>query len=95
MKELPKVFENKIGYIDNDQKIFYGNDRNVIKDNININKKINDIFLSSNHVYKSKVRIIMKDKELEKVIVGKTKNNLLTITGELININDIIDIQKI
>lgn len=98
MKELPKVFANKIDdSINNTQDIFYGSDRfsKIKKDDISIIKKINNIFSSSNHVYKSKVKIILRDKEVEKTIVGKNNTNLITIDGELIKIIDILDINKI
>lgn len=97
MKDLPSVFANKINEdIKNIQDVFYGNERNNKKDdNISIIKKINNIFASKNHVYKSRVRITIKDNILEKVIVGKTNVNLITIDGELIKITDIEDIEKI
>ena len=98
MKELPKVFANKIkDDINNTQELFYGSDRNIIKKNndISIIKKINNIFASPNHVYKSRVKISLKDKDVEKVIVGKNNTNLITIDGELIKIIDIIDIERI
>ena len=60
-----------------------------------INKKINEIFGSLNHVYKSKVRITMSDGVKEEEIVGKTNINLLTIDNKLIKITDILDIEKI
>ena len=60
-----------------------------------INKKINEIFGSLNHVYKSRVRITMNDGIHEEEIVGKTNINLLTIDNKLIKITDILDIEKI
>ena len=60
-----------------------------------INKKINEIFGSLNHVYKSKVRITMTDGVKEEQIVGKTNTNLLTIDNKLIKITDILDIERI
>jgi len=98
MKELPKVFANKISEnINNTQNIFYGNDRSNQKkpDNLSVIRKINSIFASSSHVYKSKVKIELKDKLEEKIIVGKTTTHLITIDGELIKIIDIVDIEKI
>lgn len=99
MKDLPKVFANKIKEnINNTQDIFYGSDREILKqnhENINLSKKINNIFASSTHVYKSLVRLEFKDKIEEKVIVGKTNSHLITIDGELIKISDIVDINKI
>lgn len=96
MKELPKVTRGVISDdINNTQSIFYGNNRSYNKDDLSIVKKINNIFASKNHVYKSRVKIDYKDHSEEKVIVGKTNTNLITIDGELINILDIIDITKI
>lgn len=100
MKDLPKVFANKIDDdLNNTQEFFYGNERSIKleknKDNISINKKINDIFSSKDFIYKCKVRICFLDREEDKIIIGKTNNNLITIDGELIKIIDIINITKI
>ncbi len=100
MKELPKVFANKIDKdINNTQDIFYGsiskfnNIRNSNKQDII--RKINNIFKSSNHVYKSLVKISYENRVEEKVIVGRTNNYLITINKEYIKISDILDIEKI
>lgn len=97
MKDLPKVFEGKISNVmKNTQDIFYGNDREVKNhDSLSVIRKINNIFASPSHVYKSKVKITFKDHVDEKTIVGKTSTNLLTINGEQIKITDIFDIEKI
>ena len=98
MMELPKVFANKINKdIDNTQNVFYSQDRGIksYRNGDSIIKKINSIFASSNHVYKSKVKIETRDGIKEKIIVGKTNVALITINGELIKINDIINIEKI
>ncbi len=97
MKDLPKVFEGKVNNIKkNTQDIFYGSDRSVVKqDSLSVIRKINNIFASPSHVYKSKVKITLKDRVIEKTIVGKTSTNLLTMTGEQIKITDILDIEKI
>ncbi len=97
MKELPSVFANPIKKeLNNVQSAYYdGKDRDIEVNPRMINKKINEIFASSNHVYKSKVKISFKDHEEEHVLVGKTNLNLLTMEGKLIKITDIIDIKKI
>ena len=97
MKDLPRVFANKIDEsINNDQELFYGNMRgDAPKDDISVVKKINNIFADSHHVYKSRVRITLKNGIVEKVIVGKTSSELITIDGELIKIIDIVDIVKL
>lgn len=93
---LPNVFQNPINKkLDNYQEL-YQSDRHVenvsVKD---VNKKINQIFGSLNHVYKSKVRITLSDRVIEEQIVGKTNINLLTLDGKLIKITDIKDIEKL
>ena len=97
MKDLPRVFPGKVEEnMHNTQDIFYGNDRTSIKeDRGSIIKKINDIFASKDHVYKSTVDVILKDKTKRVVIVGKTSTDLITIEGERIKIIDILDIKKI
>ena len=95
----PKVFASPINKkINNSQEVFYEHDgiRNEVRYSYNdIIKKINDIFNSSHHVYKSKVSITTKDNYFNCDIVGKTSNSLLTLEGDLIRISDILDIKKI
>ena len=95
--EKPRVYANPINKkIENVQDLFRSD--NIVsnkKNPVDINKKINEIFASRNHVYKSKVRISLKDKTFDAEIVGKTNLNLLTIDGKLISIPDIVDIEKI
>ena len=95
--EKPRVYANPINKkIENVQDLFRSdNNINNKKNPVDINKKINEIFASRNHVYKSKVRISLKDKAFDTEIVGKTNLNLLTIDGKLISIPDIVDIEKI
>ena len=97
MDKLPKVYANPIDKNFSNVQDVYQNDydRKEIISPQNVNKKINEIFASSSHVYKSKVRIKFKDHSEEVIIVGKTNLNLLTIEGKLIRIIDIIDIERI
>ena len=94
--DKPKVFANPINKkIDNVQDLFRSDKDSRSINPVDVNKKINEIFASRNHVYKSKVRITLKDGVVEKEIVGKTNINLLTLDGNLIRITDILDIEKI
>ena len=94
--DKPKVFANPINKkIDNVQDLFRSDKDSRSINPVDVNKKINEIFASRNHVYKSRVRITLKDKVIEKEIVGKTNINLLTLDGDLIRITDILDIEKI
>lgn len=94
--EKPRVYANPINKkIDNVQDLFRSDKDSRSINPVDVNKKINEIFASRNHVYKSKVRITLKDAVVEKEIVGKTSINLLTLDGNLIRITDIVDIERI
>ena len=96
MNKLPNVFASPINKKLNNYQDMYRSDKKVKPYNPkDINKKINEIFGSLNHVYKSKVRITMTDGVKEEEIVGKTNTNLLTIDNKLIKITDILDIERI
>ena len=94
--DKPRVFANPINKkIDNVQDLFRSDKESRSINPVDVNKKINEIFASRNHVYKSKVKITLKDKVIEKEIVGNTNINLLTLDGDLIRITDILDIERI
>ena len=98
MKELPKVFHNKIDKkFENNRSVYYSNnnyekDRSI--DTRTVMQKINDIFSSSNYVYKANVEITLKDKKVIKRIIGRNKNYIITMDNDLIPINDIVDIKS-
>lgn len=96
MKELPSVTAFEINKkLNNYQEKYVCNESLRGNKDVNVISKINNIFSSNNHVYKSKVRIYTNNNVLEKIIVGKTSTSLLTIDGEKINIINIVDIEKI
>ena len=98
MKELPKVFHNKIDKkFDNNRSVFYSNntyeeDRSI--DTRTVLQKINEIFSSPNYVYKANVEITLKDKKVTKRIIGRNKNYIITMDNDLIPISDIVDIRS-
>lgn len=96
MDRLPNVFANPIDKkIDNVQEYYQSSRSSRELNPKEVNKKINEIFGSLNHVYKSRVRITTKDGIKEEDIVGKTNVNLLTLDGKLISITDIVDIERL
>lgn len=58
-----------------------------------VSRKINEIFKSSNYVYKASVEIITKNGTLIKNVIGKNRDMLITIDNEVIPIADIEDIK--
>lgn len=91
------MYQNKFDKkLDNTQKVYSTlyeqrkeNDKNEIK---NIDKKIVDIFKSPKYVYKVDVVIEMDDDIIDKRIIGKNKDYLITIDNEYIPIVKIKDI---
>lgn len=99
-KKLPKVFANKIDKeLNNNATVYYDKNevRNEQKDNsnsiFNVNQKINQIFSSARYVYKADVIITTKNGKVNKRIIGRNRNELITMDNEVINVNDILDIE--
>lgn len=97
---LPKVYANPINkdLANNLEYVVSSTKNQDLRNsyNVDVPRKINEIFASPNHVYKSKVLIkLFNNEELETVIVGKTGSYLLTLNGDKIKINNIINIDKI
>lgn len=97
-KDLPNVYANPIDKnFDNVQEFFYGSSVPLMRNNNveDVLVKINKIFNSRHHVYKSKVRVVLENEVLEVEIIGKANGNLLTLDGKKIKIVDIKDIERI
>lgn len=103
-KKLPKVFANSINKdLRNNETVYYEKKqtikeeiekpkKTILNDSFNLNQKINKIFGSSRYVYKADVDITLKDGKVSKKIIGRNKNELITMDNELIKIEDILDI---
>lgn len=104
-KKLPEVFANRITKkAGNNEDVYYSSnvddERSVSASKPklkgkNVNQKINEIFNSSNYIYKADVKIFLKNDIINKRIVGKNATHLITIDNELIPLTDIIDIERI
>lgn len=97
MDKLPELYTNTFSEkIDNSLeyiKISNNEKNNNSKEmSFNLKDKINNIFKSKSYIYKINVEIKLKDKIINETLIGKTKNNLITINNELISIDDIVDI---
>lgn len=105
IKDLPKIYQNKIGNINNNREVFYDNINNTDidakgkekKDNIDldIDSKIINIFKNSKNVYKVKVEITLKNRVITKYIVGRLPGKVITLDNESIPLEDIIDIRAV
>ena len=89
----PGIFVNKIDHkLNNNEKVFSSLRKNYIKENIDVRKKLKEIFNSPKYVYKIDVIIKTKTETLNKTIIGISNDEILTFDNEKIKISDILDI---
>lgn len=89
-------YERGISKVDNKEKTPEIDTTKKVKipEELTINQKINKIFGSSRYVYKADVEIKLKDgNTVDKKIIGRNKNELITMDNELIKISLIDDIK--
>ena len=101
MSELPRMYHNKIDKdLNKNERVFSTLDSNNIytnsfinnRNNLTVEQKIVNIFNSPNYIYKIDVVIVTDNNKVIKRIIGKNKNNLITMDNEYIPINTIRDI---
>ena len=98
-KELPKIYVNNIDKINNNEEVFYSyknnNEIEVIEDTSSIyemQNKIDELFRSNDFIYKKRFHIKTKYGEGDYDIISKSYDYLLTIDGEKIYIDNILEI---
>lgn len=91
MKDLPKVFANKIDKnISNNRNFSY---ESLGSDNRDVKEKIAKLFNDRNTVYSIDCIITLESGKEKHTIIGKTEYNLITKREQLIPIKDIYDIE--
>lgn len=96
MKDLPKVFANKIDKdISNNKNLSYGRlmeDRKIQNLDV-VRDKIDKIFKREGNVYSIDCIVTFESREEKYTIIGRTDNNLVTKNQRLIPIREIYDIE--
>ena len=86
--ELPRIFKvQPHKNFNNNENYFYGEYRSK-----NNKVAIDDLF-KINEVYRTSVKLVLKNKTVSKVIIGRTQNNLITLDNEIIPISEIIEVE--
>ncbi len=94
-KKLPSVYPVPIEKkLNNNEEVFDSNEEGMRTSPLTI-KEINELFNAKDHVYKTKVKLTTKNGVKIVEVVGLSYNNLLTLDGEKINIDTILDIKKV
>ena len=105
MKELPKMYHSNIRKnISNRQEVYTSLEKEDLEevrnrdknldDKLLIRQKIYDIFNAKDYIYKVDVTIVLDGETVNKRIVGKNRDNLITIDNEYIPIDSIRDIYR-
>ena len=90
-RKLPNIFKGKAPINVNQESSVI--DHNP-KEDISVDKQINNIFSSENYVYKADTVITLNNGEIiKKTIIGKTNNSLITMDDELIDVKNISKIE--
>lgn len=88
-KQLPKVFANKIEVENINQNITKVNEEKII----NLDEILDD---KNKYLFNHKYQINLKSNQtIESSIISKKNNKVITIDGQLINIEDILSIKEI
>lgn len=100
-KEIPRIFVNKINKINNNKEVYYSykdkKEENIEEPVIQVDlydmqKRIDRLFRSNDFIYKKKFHIKTKYSDKDYVIISKSIDYLLTIDGEKIYIDNILEI---
>lgn len=95
-KNLPNVYAVPITKkLENNKELFKSSESEGLRSTPVSSTEINKIFSDKTHVYKTKVQITTKKGVKIVDVVGQTNQALLTLTGETIDVNDILDIKKV
>ena len=94
-KKLPSVYPVPIDKkLNNNREIFKSSEEGLRMSPLTV-KEINDLFNAKDHVYKTKVKLTTKKETKVVEVVGLSHNNLLTLEGEKIPLDIILDIKKV
>ena len=88
----PKLFKNENVNVNNNLE--YTTLKNIEDNDNEVEEVLNSIFNSFNSIYNTKVEIVLEDRIIYTRIISRTRNNIMTISKEIIPIKDIISITK-
>jgi hypothetical protein len=96
MKDLPHVFAGKVEHTTNKEMDRTSYEEKQPKSESyfekTVEQKIKEILNDSTYIYKKRVIIKTKDEQIEKQLIGRNKDYIITLDNEKIPISDIEDI---
>ena len=96
MKVLPKLYKNENAIKDNNKRDCLVKEEKIDSTiNDNKEKELNNIFNNKGFPFDKKVLIKTTDKIYKTYLVTRTENTVVTLNDEIINVDDIISIERI
>ena len=95
MKVLPKLYKNENAIKDNNKRDCLVKEEKIDSIINNKEKELNNIFNNKGFPFDKKVLIKTTDKIYKTYLVTRTENTVVTLNDEIINIDDIISIERI
>ena len=95
MKKLPKIYHNDIRQnISNNKEYVYLSNDTYLNNNINTIEFIDSLFKEDGFIFNKPLIIKTKSKTLDTAIVKKDNNYIYTLSDDVIDISDIIFIER-
>ena len=95
MKVLPKLYKNENAIKDNNKRDCLVKEEKIDSIINNKEKELNNIFNNKGFPFDKKVLIKTTDKIYKTYLVTRTENTVVTLNDEIINVDDIISIERI
>ena len=97
MTKLPKIYHKEINNnIANNKQYAYAskNEIHTIKNDKSVEEMINSLFKENGFIFNKPVIIRTKNKNYDTAIIKKEQSKIYTLTEEVIDINDILSIER-
>ena len=95
MSKLPKIFHNDLkNNISNNKEYVYASNNILDNSNFDVDSFITTLSKENGFIFNKPVIIKTKDNIFDTAIIRKTNNLIYTITDDIININDIVTIER-
>ena len=96
MKVIPKLYKNENAIKENNKRdCLVKEEKKDSTINDNKEKELNNIFNNKGFPFDKKVLIKTTDKIYKTYLVTRTENTVVTLNDEIINVDDIISIERI
>lgn len=95
MKELPKIYKNKINKkINHSSTVYYSGMNSYEKEKIDVLSFLDNLFREGGHIFNKALLIKTKDKVYDTAIISRSGDYIYTLSDEKILIKDILSIEK-